>query len=350
MENNTAVPAQHKWLRITQATDQPGAHPSVTENKKKEFKSLLDRSVTTREIIFVVALIFCLTPFVSPPVALLIGFAMAQFVGHPFLHLNHKATSFLLKVSVVGLGFGMNVQSAIHAGREGILFTVASIIGTLSLGLLLGRFLKIEKKTSHLISCGTAICGGSAIAAISPLIKAEEKQISVALGTIFILNSIALFLFPFIGHQLHLSQMQFGLWSAIAIHDTSSVVGAANKYGAEALQVATTVKLARALWIIPVALLTTLFFKTGKQKIKIPYFIGLFILGMILNTYLPIIHMVSARIVDLAKIGLTLTLFLIGAGLSRSVLKSVGLKPLIQGVALWVVISVAALWAVMHLL
>ena len=322
-------------------------HVSKTPALQK-FKNLLDRSVSTRELIFIAALILCLTPIVSPPVALLIGFAIAQLIGHPFLHLNHKATSFLLKVSVVGLGFGMNVQSAVYAGKEGILFTVASIIGTLGFGLLLGRFLKIEKKTSHLISCGTAICGGSAIAAISPLIQAGEKQISVALGTIFILNSIALFVFPYVGHQLHLSQTQFGLWSAIAIHDTSSVVGAANKYGAEALQIATTVKLARALWIIPVALLTTLFFKTGKQKISIPYFIGLFILAMVCNTYFPVIHPFSARIVDLAKIGLTATLFLIGAGLSRSVLKSVGIKPLLQGVILWVIISVAALYAVMH--
>jgi uncharacterized integral membrane protein (TIGR00698 family) len=315
---------------------------------QQKLKKILEKSVSAREIIFIIALIFCLTPIVSPPVALLIGFAIAQFAGHPFLHLNHKATSFLLKISVVGLGFGMNVQSAVHAGREGFLFTVASIVGTLFFGILLGRFLKIEKKTSHLISCGTAICGGSAIAAISPLIQAEEKQISVALGTIFILNSIALFLFPFIGHQLHLSQMQFGLWSAIAIHDTSSVVGAANKYGAEALQVATTVKLARALWIIPVALLTTLFFKSAKQKIKIPYFIGLFILAMIANTYLPFIHPLSAKLVDLAKIGLTLTLFLIGAGLSNKVLKSVGIKPLLQGIILWIIISVVALYAVMY--
>ncbi len=316
---------------------------------QQKLKNLLDKSVTTREIVFVIALIFCLTSFVTPPVALLIGFAIAQFIGHPFLHLNHKATSFLLKISVVGLGFGMNVTSAVHAGREGLLFTVASITGTLALGLLLGRLLKIEKKTSHLISSGTAICGGSAIAAISPLIKAEEKQISVALGTIFILNSIALFLFPFIGHQLHLSQMQFGLWSAIAIHDTSSIVGAANKYGAEALQVATTVKLARALWIIPVALLTTVFFKTGKQKIKIPYFIGLFVLAMAINTYFPVVHRVSGWIVNLAKTGLTITLFLIGAGLSSAVLKSVGIKPLLQGIILWIVISVVALWAVMHI-
>lgn len=319
------------------------------ESTPNFLKNILDKKVSTREIIFVVALLFCLSPIVTPPIALLIGFAIAQFSGHPFLHLNHKATSFLLKVSVVGLGFGMNVQNAIQAGKEGLLFTVASICGTLAFGLLLGKLLKIEQKTSHLISTGTAICGGSAIAAISPLIKADEKQISVALGTVFILNSIALFLFPFIGHQLHLTQTQFGLWSAIAIHDTSSVVGAANKYGAQALQIATAVKLARALWIIPVSVLTALFFKTGKQKIKIPYFIGLFILGMILNTYLPFIHVLSVKIVDLAKTGLTVTLFLIGAGLSASVLKSVGLKPMLQGVILWAAISIAALLAVIHM-
>ena len=319
-------------------------------NFREKFKNVLDKSITTRQIIFIGALLLCLTPIVSPPVALLMGFIIAQFSGHPFIHLNNKATSFLLKVSVIGLGFGMNVESAVTAGKEGIVFTIASIAGTLFLGFLLGRFLKIEKKTSHLISCGTAICGGSAIAAISPLIKADEKQISVALGIVFILNSVALFVFPFVGHLLHLSQRQFGFWCAIAIHDTSSVVAAADKFGAEALQIATTVKLARALWIIPVALLTALFFKTGTKKIKISYFIGLFILAMILNTYLPIIHMVSAEIVDLSKIGLTVTLFLIGAGLSAKVLRSVGIKPLLQGIFLWIVISVVALWVIINLI
>lgn len=321
---------------------------TITQANNK-FSKFLEKSVTSREIIFVVALIFCLSPIVTPPVALLIGFAIAQFIGHPFLELNHKATSFLLKLSVVGLGFGMNVQNAVQAGKEGITFTIASIIGTLLTGILIGRFFKIEKKTSYLITSGTAICGGSAIAAISPLINANEKQISVALGTVFILNSIALFLFPFIGHQLHLSQMQFGIWSAIAIHDTSSVVGAANKFGAEALQVATTVKLARALWIIPVALITSFFFKSGKGKIKFPFFIVLFILAMVINTFFPVIHPVSSLIVSGAKKGLTVTLFLIGAGLSMSVIKNVGIKPLLQGIILWIGISIAALWAVMHL-
>ena len=210
------------------------------------------------------------------------------------------------------------------------------------------KWLKIDKKTSHLISCGTAICGGSAIAAIAPVIKSDEKQTSVALGVIFILNSIALFLFPAIGHWLHLSQQDFGLWCAIAIHDTSSVVGAANKYGPEALQIATTVKLARALWIIPVALITAMIFKNKSSKIKIPYFIGLFIVAMLLNTYIPQTAVIAPSLVLIAKIGLTLTLFLIGAGLNFNVLKSVGLKPLFQGILLWAFIATAALLSIMY--
>lgn len=313
---------------------------------QKGFKNLLDKSITTREVIFLLAVVLCLSPLISPPIALLMGLIIAQFIGHPYLHLNHKATHILLQVSVVGLGFGMNVTSALKAGKEGILFTIVSIIGTLVIGFFMGKFLKIEKKTSYLISAGTAICGGSAIAAISPVIKAEEKQISVALGTIFILNSAALFLFPFIGHQLNLSQSQFGMWCAIAIHDTSSVVGAASKYGPQALEIATTVKLARALWIIPVAFLSTFIFKNKESKIKIPYFIGLFVLAMIANTYLPFVQQYNHYLTNIAKAGLTLTLFLIGCGLNRKTISSVGFKPLIQGVILWVIIATAALWAV----
>ena len=313
---------------------------------QKGFKNLLDKSITTREVIFLLAVVLCLSPLISPPIALLMGLIIAQFIGHPYLHLNHKATHILLQVSVVGLGFGMNVTSALKAGKEGILFTIVSIIGTLVIGFFMGKFLKIEKKTSYLISAGTAICGGSAIAAISPVIKAKEKQISVALGTIFILNSAALFLFPFIGHQLNLSQSQFGMWCAIAIHDTSSVVGAASKYGPQALEIATTVKLARALWIIPVAFLSTFIFKSKDSKIKIPYFIGLFVLAMIANTYIPFVQQYNHYLTNIAKAGLTLTLFLIGCGLNRKTISSVGFKPLIQGVILWVIISTAALWAV----
>lgn len=313
---------------------------------QKGFKNLLDKSITTREVIFLLAVVLCLSPLISPPIALLMGLIIAQFIGHPYLHLNHKATHILLQVSVVGLGFGMNVTSALKAGKEGILFTIVSIIGTLVIGFFMGKFLKIEKKTSYLISTGTAICGGSAIAAISPVIKAQEKQISVALGTIFILNSAALFLFPFIGHQLNLSQSQFGMWCAIAIHDTSSVVGAASKYGPQALEIGTTVKLARALWIIPVAFLSTFIFKNKNSKIKIPYFIGLFVLAMIANTYIPFVQQYNHYLTNIAKAGLTLTLFLIGCGLNRKTISSVGFKPLIQGVILWVIIATAALWAV----
>ncbi|WP_026977589.1 YeiH family protein [Flavobacterium tegetincola] len=292
--------------------------------------------------------VLCLAGILSPPLALFIGIVIAQ-VGHPYAKLNSKLTSKLLQISVVGLGFGMNLTSAIKAGKEGILFTVISIFGTLVLGYGLGKIMKIEKKTSFLVSAGTAICGGSAIAAVSPVIKANEEQISASLGTIFILNAIALFIFPIIGHYFELSQHQFGLWSAIAIHDTSSVVGAASSYGAEALQVATTVKLARALWIIPVVYLAMQLFKNKESKAKIPYFIGYFILAIIANTYVPFVQKISPYVVDASKIGLTLTLFLIGTSLSRKVIQAVGVKPLIQGVILWITISVAALYVVIHL-
>lgn len=312
----------------------------------EEKKESVNKNITTQKLIFIVAFVLCLSPFISPPIGLLMGLIIAQFIGHPYLHLNHKATTILLQVSVVGLGFGMNVSSAFEAGKEGFLFTVFSIFTTLILGFLIGKLMNIEKKTSYLISVGTAICGGSAIAAISPVIKAKEKQISVALGTIFILNSIALFVFPIIGHLLNLSQTQFGIWCAIAIHDTSSVVGAANKYGPQALEIATTVKLARALWIIPLAILSTLIFKNKNAKIKIPYFIFLFVLAMFANTYFPLVQAYSHELTSIAKSGLTLTLFLIGCGLSREVLFSVGIKPLVQGIILWAVISTISLWVV----
>lgn len=316
-------------------------------NKSKHhFKKF---NITTQKVIFFTTLIFCLSSLVSPPLALLLGIMIAQFVGHPYLHVNHKITHLLLQICVVGLGFGIDVNTALKVGKEGILFTVFSIFGTLLLGYLLGKFLKINNKISFLIAVGTAICGGSAIAAVSPVIKAEEKQISVALGTIFILNSIALFVFPFIGNLLELSQSQFGLWSAIAIHDTSSVVGAASKYGNDALQIATTVKLARALWIIPIAFLSSFAFKSENKKIKIPYFIGLFVLAIIINTYVPFIQKFSTSIVTISKLGLTVTLFLIGCGLSRKILTAVGLKPILQGILLWIVISLTTLLVLLHL-
>lgn len=303
-----------------------------------------------QKLIFVILLILCLTAGVTPPIALLLGLIVANVSGHPFLPFNHIAIRYLLQFSVIGLGFGMNVYQAMAIGSTSFIFTVASILSTIAIGILLGKWFLIDRKTVHLISCGTAICGGSAIAAIAPIIKSDEKQTSVALGVIFILNSIALFLFPAIGHWLQLSQQEFGLWCAIAIHDTSSVVGAANKYGAEALSIATTVKLARALWIIPVALLTTIAFKNKSRKIKIPYFIGFFIIAMFLNTYVSQISVIAPTIVLLAKIGLTVTLFLIGSGLNFNVLLSVGFKPLLHGILLWLFIASMSLVAIMYLI
>jgi uncharacterized integral membrane protein (TIGR00698 family) len=316
--------------------------------QKKYNPTFLKISAPIQKIIFLLLIIICLSGYVSPPLALVLGLLVANLSGHPFIQYNYRITNFLLQFSVVGLGFGLNINTALSAGRQGFTFTVVSIFCTLILGFFLGKWLNIEKKTSHLISCGTAICGGSAIATIAPVIKSNEKQTSVALGVIFILNSIALFLFPAVGHWLELSQQQFGLWCAIAIHDTSSVVGAANKYGTEALQIATTVKLTRALWIIPIALFTSVIFKNKGTKIKIPYFIGLFILAIVLNTYVSQIILVAPILVTIAKIGLTLTLFLIGAGLNFESLKSVGFKPLFQGFLLWFFISIAALLSILY--
>lgn len=309
---------------------------------------ILDRKFSVRELVFLVAGALCLTPWISPPLALLLGVVAAQTIGHPFRHLNHKLTGMLLKVSVVGLGFGMNVHTALRAGQEGFVFTITSIAGTLLTGILLGRLFKIEKKTSLLISAGTAICGGSAIAAIAPVIDAEEQQISVALGVVFVLNSLALFLFPEMGNWLHMSQHQFGLWSAIAIHDTSSVVGAASRYGSEALQTATTVKLARSLWIVPIAAVTAIVFRQKISQIKLPWFIGLFVAAMLVHTWLAAVEPISAVLVHGAKTGLTLTLFLIGSGLSRDTLEGVGWQPMVQGVMLWAGISLASLFVILR--
>ena len=310
---------------------------------------LFEVTLLSQQIIFGLVILLCLFSLISPPVALLLGVFLVNLFGNPFVAFNHRAITFLLQFSVVGLGFGMNAAAAVSAGKEGLLLTIFSIFSTLIFGTLLGKWFGTDKKTSHLISCGTAICGGSAIAAISPVIKSNENQTSIALGVIFILNSIALFAFPFIGHQLDLSQKEFGLWCAIAIHDTSSVVGAANKYGAEALQIATTVKLARALWIIPISVVTAVIFKNKNSRIKIPYFIGLFILAMLLNTYVPAISFIAPQVVTIAKIGLTITLFLIGATLNINTLKSVGVKPLLQGVFLWIFIAALSLISIMYL-
>ena len=302
-----------------------------------------------RVALFVVLLLFCVTPWASPPIALALGLALALTVGNPLGGKTSKPTKVLLQASVVGLGFGMNLQKVIEAGRTGVLFTIATIAGTLLLGWLAGRALGVERRTSHLISSGTAICGGSAIAAVGPVIEATDEEMSVSLGTVFILNSIALFIFPLIGHRLGLTQNQFGVWAAIAIHDTSSVVGAAAKYGAEALQIATTIKLTRALWIVPLTLGTAFAFKRKSARVAIPWFILWFVVASIIRTYVPAPAAVFDTLVHAARIGLTVTLFLIGAGLSRKSIAVVGARPLILGVLLWVVISCVSLYAVINL-
>lgn len=300
------------------------------------------------KIAFFALLLFCLTPWCPPPLALALGLALALTLGSPFK--TSKQTRMLLQASVVGLGFGMNLQKVFEAGRSGILFTLATIVGTLVVGYALGRMLRVGSGTAHLISSGTAICGGSAIAAVGPVIGATDEEMSVSLGTVFILNSIALFIFPLIGAALHLTQQQFGIWSAIAIHDTSSVVGAAAAYGAEALQIATTVKLTRALWIVPLTLGTAYAFRrrmsSGANRVVIPWFILFFLVASVIRTYVPAPQIAWDVIVRIARIGLTVTLFLIGSALSRKSLAAVGFRPLILGVMLWVLVSAAGLWAV----
>jgi uncharacterized integral membrane protein (TIGR00698 family) len=301
-----------------------------------------------RVAVFAALLIFCVTPWASPPIALAFGLALALTLGHPFASRNSNATKLLLQTSVILLGFGMNLQKVVEAGRTGFIFTIVTIVGTLLLGFLLGRAMNISRTVSHLISSGTAICGGSAIAAVGPVVIATDEEMSVALGTVFILNSIALFIFPMIGHRLGMTQPQFGVWAAIAIHDTSSVVGAAAKYGADALQIATTVKLTRALWIVPVTLATAFFFKRKSAKLTIPWFILWFVVASVLRTYIAAPSEVWSTLTMLARIGLTITLFLIGAGLSRKSIAAVGARPLILGILLWIAISSVSLFAVLR--
>jgi uncharacterized integral membrane protein (TIGR00698 family) len=308
-----------------------------------------------RKGVFILLALFCLSPLGSPPIALALGLMIAFSIGNPFPEIEGAVTKYLLQASVVLLGFGMNLGAVIYAGREGILFTIATIVGTMVLGYFVGRLLSVAPRTSALISTGTAICGGSAIAATAPAIGAEKDEITVSLGTVFVLNSVALFIFPIIGHALGLTPMQFGIWSAIAIHDTSSVVGAAAAYDPQALVVATTVKLARALWIAPVALAFALIYRNSrvdkKAKIAIPWFILFFILATAIRTYAPawVFPSFFDAIVNLAKAGLTITLFFIGASLSRATLEKFGYWALLQGVILWLVISVAGLLAVWNL-
>ena len=283
--------------------------------------------------------------WVTPPVALFLGLVYALTCGQAYPTFNKNVSKKLLQYSVVGLGFGMNLHASLASGKEGMLFTIISVFGTLLIGMLIGcKLMKINRNTAYLITSGTAICGGSAIAAVGPIIQAKDTDMTMALATIFILNAIALFLFPTMGHWLGMTQQEFGMWAAISIHDTSSVVGAAAAYGEEALQVATTIKLTRALWIIPLALLTTVIFRSEGKKISIPWFIFFFIGAMLINTYLfTDIPQIGQLIYGIARKGLIITMFFIGASLSIDTIKSVGIRPLLLGILLWLVISAGSL-------
>lgn len=306
------------------------------------------------KIIYIAIIFVILIPFnllglnfnISPALALLIGLLYAMVFNNPFPKFNKKASKYLLQASVVGLGFGMNIIESLKSGYDGMIFTIVSVFGVMILGVTIGYLLHINRKTSYLIASGTAICGGSAIAAVGPVIKANENEMAISLGVIFILNAIALFIFPPIGHYFNLTETQFGTWAAIAIHDTSSVVGAGEAFGATALQTATLIKLTRALWIIPLALITMMFFRDKSRKISIPWFIFLFIIAMIINTYCYLPQEISKSIIWLAKRGLVITLFMIGASLSISSIKNVGFKPLLLAITLWIIIGISSFFVV----
>ncbi|MGJ8593320.1 MAG: YeiH family protein [Aquaticitalea sp.] len=300
------------------------------------------KDIVSKTVYFLI-INLALLGFINSPTALLLGFVYATIFKNPFKKYSHKAIQYFLKISVIGLGFGMFIKETLQTGKEGLSLTIYSILLTVTLGLLLTRILKLDLKLGHLITSGTAICGGSAIAAISPVIKANSKTISLALGIVFLLNSIALFVFPAVGHNLSLTQEQFGLWCAIAIHDTSSVVGAALSYGDEALRIATTVKLSRTLWIIPLSIFSMFLFKTKGEKIKIPYFIVLFIIAIILNSYHIFPETATGFVVLMAKRLLIITLFLVGSTISILDLKTTGIKPVVLALTLWIFISIFSL-------
>lgn len=298
-----------------------------------------------RKIVFLLGFALCATGILSPPLALALGLLFGLSFEHPFHAESRTATKLLLQASVVGLGCGMNLHEVLRVGRNGFVYTALSIAFALTIGLLAGKYLEVNKTASALITVGTAICGGSAIAAVAPIIHADHEETAVSLGTIFILNSIALLIFPPLGWLLHLSQQQFGLWAALAIHDTSSVVGAAARYGAVALVVGTTVKLTRALWIVPVSVGAALS-KRSNQRIQWPWFIALFCLAALANTYLPRFSQLWHVLSVAGRLGLTATLYLIGTGISRATIRQVGVRPMLQGVFLWVVVASASLWLI----
>lgn len=296
-----------------------------------------------KNLLFYLCGLLCLTPWVSSPAALVIGFMLSALGLVPKELKVAAITKKLLAYSIVGLGFGIHFQQALAVTGQGIGIIIATIAGTLVIGTLITTKIGLDKHTGYLISAGTSICGGSAIAAVAPAIKADDSQTALALATVFVLNSVALFIFPVIGHSLGLDQHTFGTWAAIAIHDTSSVVGAASAYGEEALKTATTLKLARALWIIPVAFISAILFKSDSNKITIPYFILFYCAAILVSDYLPQFEEVYGVIFSVAKQMLVVCLFLIGSAISLEKLRAAGAKPLLFGVSLWVMISVLSL-------
>ncbi|KDM89919.1 YeiH family protein [Photobacterium galatheae] len=311
------------------------------------FQSAFVRQQITRYPIFWLSALVCLVPIINSPVALILGFSLATLGLVPTDIPIATITKQLLSAAIIGLGFGIQLDVALEASQSGLGLILASIVLTLLMGALLTRLFKMDKKTGHLIASGTAICGGSAIAAVSPAIQANSHQTSLALATVFILNSIALFIFPTIGHLLSLSQHEFGMWAAIAIHDTSSVVGAAGAYGDEALITATTLKLARALWIIPLAFLSALFFKSKENKLSVPMFILYYCVAIGIAHWLPQFKELYQVIFSLSKRVLVVCLFMIGAGITVQKLRAAGAKPLLLGVLLWLTIGCGSLLAIL---
>lgn len=288
----------------------------------------------------------CFLPWISPPIALFAGLAFAFTVGNSDAKRSAKVQKYLLQASVVGLGFGIHITAVVKAGSTGLGATAASLVLTMAAGLALGHALHVEKTTSRLLSTGTAICGGSAIAAMGPVLGAAPREMSIALGSVFILNALALFIFPEVGHLAGLSETQFGYWAAIAIHDTSSVVGAAARYGQGALDIAVPVKLARALWILPMVAVAAITVRSKNKSAAFPWFVLAFLGASVVATLLPAGAPVWKVLVAIAKGGLAATLFLIGAGLSRETLRTVGWRPMMQAVVLWLAVSTASLWIV----
>lgn len=288
--------------------------------------------------LFISLFLLCALPIISSGSALIIGALFALILGNPLTELSQKASKWMLKLAVVGLGFSVDFNQVIEVGRSSLVLTIVSITAIIGLGEILTQVFKLNRNTGVLISFGTAICGGSAIAAMAPVIKAKDHEVAVALGIIFLLNGVGLLLFPTIGHYFELSQEQFGMWAALAIHDTSSVVGASATYGAAALSIATTVKLTRAMWIIPYTSLAGVFWRSD-EKASIPLFIVGFLAAALINTYLPEYHIVWGVLNEIAKELLVMTLFLIGSGLSVTVLKKAGLKPFIMAILLWIIVS-----------